>query len=377
MNTKRFALATLLAGPLLFAGAVSLHAAGCCSGDGDFGLDGQWERPDSKDKGPKVVTFVHASFESSRPLFSELNQEFAKRWAKLTGYKLTVTGSHGGTEAQARSIQHGAEPDVVSLDNPGALDELARNTSLLPDSWQSRLPNNSAPYTTTIVFVVEKGNPKNIRDWSGLVADDVKVITPDPRTSGRGRWNYLAAWGHARRTLGGDEAARDFVKKLFDRVPVLNSSARGSADTFTRRGEGDVLLVWESEAHALVKEAGKNRRLEVVTPPSSLLVEPPVAWLDANVGKHQNARVSISFAKFLYTPAAQEIIARHHYRPRLPEVAAKAKVKLPAIELFTLDEQFGGWSVAAREHFAEGKLADQILNVADLAPRGSDRVAGR
>jgi len=373
---KRLAL-PFLAGPLLLLGPTSLHAsAGCCLGAGDFGLDGQWERPDSKEKGPKVVTFIHASFESSRPLYSELNREFARQWSKLTGYKLTVTGSHGGSEAQARSIQHGAEPDIISLESPGIVDELAQKSALLPADWQSRLPHNSAPYTTTIVFVVDKGNPKNIRDWNDLVADGVKVITPDPRTSGRGQWNYLAAWGHARRTLGSDSAARDFVKRIYDATPVLNSSARGAADTFTRRGEGDVLLLWESEAYELVKQRG-NRPLEIVTPPSSLLVEPPVAWLDENLGKHGNARVSISFAKFLYTSEAQEIIARFHYRPRLPEAAAKAKVKLPSIQLFTVDELFGGWSVAAQQHFSKGQLADQILGLADFSSAPSQPLAAR
>lgn len=372
MNSKRILLASLLAAPLFLP--ASLHAAGCCQGQGDFGLDGAWKATDAKDKGPKTVTFVHASFESSRPLFADLNQEFAKQWAKQTGYKLTVTGSHGGTEAQARSIHHGAEPDVVSLDNPGALDELARTTQLLPSSWRSRLPQNSAPYTTTVVFVVEKGNPKGIRDWGDLVADGVKVITPDPRKSGRGQWNYLAAWGYARNHLGSEQAAQDFVTKLYERVPVLNSSATGSAETFTKRGEGDVLILWESDAYALVKEGG-SRRFEVVTPSASILVEPPVAWLDANVGKHENARVSISFAKFLYTPEAQAIIARHYFRPRLPEAAAKSKIRLPEARVFTVDELFGGWEGAVKRHFSSGQAVDQVLRTSGLIPSAQLHVA--
>lgn len=373
MNTKRLALSALLAGPLLLLGTTSLHAAGCCLGAGDFGVEGQWERPKAGDKGgPKVVTFVHASFESSRPLYAELNKEFAKQWVKLTGYKLTVTGSHGGTEAQARSIEYGAEPDIISLDNPGTIDELAQKGSL-PLNWRTRLPNNSAPFTTTVVFVVEKGNPKKIKDWSDLVAGDVKVITPDPQTSGRGRWNYLAAWGYARRAGGSDQAARDYVSQLYSHVPVLNSSGRGATDTFSRRGEGDVLLVWESEALDLVKQDGGKRKLEIVTPSTSILVEPPIAWLDGNLGKHENARVSISFAKFLYTPEAQHIVARYNYRPRLPEAAAKVKRPLP--QLFTVDEQFGGWDVAVQSHFGTGKTAEQILRSADIAPLESLRVA--
>lgn len=374
MNPKRFALLALAAGVLAGPASLNLAASGCCQGNGDFGLDGQWERPDAKDTGPKTVTFVHASFESSRPLFAELNRVFAREWAKKTGYKLTVTGSHGGTEAQTRSIKHGAEPDIVSLDNPGALDEIARTTQALPESWQSRLPDNSAPYTTTVVFVVERGNPKGIRDWGDLVADGVKVITPDPRKSGRGQWNYLAAWGYARRSLGGDAAAQDFVTKLYERVPVLNSSARGATETFTKRGEGDVLLVWESEAYELVRQTG-GRRLEIVTPPTSILVEPPVAWLDANVGKHENARVSISFAKFLYTEEAQEIIGRHFFRPRSAAAAARVRPKLPVLQTFTVEEAFGGWRVAAEQHFNAGRSADQILRTAGVIPADSLTVA--
>jgi len=376
MNTPRSHSLLLLAGSLALLTSVSLRAgSACCSGAGDFGLDGAWEGP-SNVKGPKTVTFSHASYESSRPLFAELNADFAKRWAQKTGFKLTVTETHGGTEAQERAIQKGAEPDIVSFDNPGAIDEIARNSTLLPASWKSRLPDNSAPYTTTVVFVVPKGNPRHIRDWNDLVADGVKVITPDPRTSGRGQWNYLAVWGYARRTQGSDDAARAFVTRFYERVPVLNSSARGAADTFARRGEGDVLLVWESEAHDLVEQSG-GRRLEIVTPPTSILVEPPVAWIDANVGKHENARVSISFAKYLYSPEAQEIIARYHYRPRLPEAAAKAKVKLPDTQFFTVDEQFGGWTGAVQQHFAKGRLVEQILRTADAAPVASSYLATR
>lgn len=376
MNPSRFLPIRRLSGALAFLALISvrlLAGSACCSGSGDFGLEGSWTGPGDA-KGPKTVTFTHASYESSRPLFAELNADFAKRWAKKTGFKLTVSETHGGTEAQERAIQKGAEPDIISLDNPGAIDELARTSTLLPASWKSRLPDNSAPFTTTVVFVVAKGNPRHIRDWNDLVADGVKIITPDPRTSGRGQWNYLAAWGYARRARGSDDAARAFVARLYERVSVLNSSARGAADTFVRRGEGDVLLVWESEARDLLA-AGGGRALEIVTPPASILVEPPVAWIDTHVAKHENARVSISFAKYLYSPEAQEIIARYHYRPRLPEVAAKAK--LPPVQLFTVDEQFGGWSSAAEQHFAKGRLVEQILRTADAAPVATSSVAAR
>ncbi len=375
MKTHRSRYLSLLAGSLAALTSVSLHAgSACCSGAGDYGLEGDWAAPAGA-KGPKTVTFSHASYESSRPLFAELNADFAQRWSKKTGFKLTVTETHGGTEAQERAIQKGAEPDIITLDNPGAIDSLARSTLLLPSFWQSRLPDNSSPYTTTVVFVVPKGNPKHIRDWNDLVAEGVKVITPDPRTSGRGQWNYLAAWGYAQRAQGNDAAARAFVTRLYEHVPVLNSSARGAADTFARRGEGDVLLVWESEAHELVKDS--SRRLEIVTPPTSILVEPAVAWLDVNVGKHENARVSISFAKYLYTPEAQEIIARYHYRPRLPEAAAKAGVKLPDTKLFSVDEQFGGWNGAVQQHFGKGQLAEQILHTADATPVAPSYIATR
>jgi sulfate transport system substrate-binding protein len=280
---------------------------------------------------------------------------------KKTGFKLSVNGSNGATEAQVRSINLGAEPDVLTLDNPGAVDELARKGGLLPADWQSRLPNNSSPYTTTVVFVVEKGNPKNIRDWSDLVRDDVSVITPDPRTSGRGQWNFLAAWGSVLRSGGSDQQARDFVDKLYGRVPVLNSSARGAAETFTARKVGDVLVVWESDAYKLVQQSG-DRKLVVVTPPSTILVEPPVTWVDRNVDKHENARVAVSFLKFLYTEEAQAIIARHHFRPRLPQIADKHGKALAETNVFTVAEQFGGWSEAAKRHFATGQSADQVLH---------------
>jgi sulfate transport system substrate-binding protein len=355
------------------------HAAGCCMGMGAAGLDGDWQAAKGG-SGPKVVEITNASFETSRDLFVELNADFAERWARKTGYTLTVNESHASSEAQAHAILLGADPDLVSLDNPAAIDELSTKGKLLPADWQTRLPNNSSPFTTAVVFVVEKGNPKHIRDWSDLVADGIAVVTPNPLTSGRGQWNYFSAWSYAFHALGGPDKAREFLSKLYQNAPVLNSSARGSIETFTKKNIGDVLLVWESDARLLAAQS-TARKLEIVTPSSSILVEPPVAYLDHNIEKHVTSRVTISFAKYLYLADAQGIIARHGYRPRLQEAATKFQASFPPIKFYTVTDEFGSWAAAKKQHFEAGGVYESIASkantVAQLTPAAAQANANR
>ena len=341
------------------------RAAGCCEGQGAFGLEGEWQ-PAKGSSGPRVVEFTNASFETSRELFADLNRDFAGRWLHRTGYTLTVHESHASSETETRAILFGADPDVVSFDNSAAIDELAVKGKLLPAGWQKRLPDNSAPFTTAVVFLVEKGNPKHIRDWSDLVADGVSLVTPNPETSGRGQWNYLSAWTYARHALGGPDQARDFLLKLYRNAAVLNSNARGSVESFITKKTGDVLILWESDARALVAQP-TPRKLEIVTPSTSILVEPPVACLDRNVEKHRNARVSVSFLKYLYSAEAQEIIARHAYRPRLPSIATKYQASFPPIKFFTVADEFGTWAAARKQHFEAGGIYEGIAARTRLA----------
>jgi sulfate transport system substrate-binding protein len=347
------------------------QAAGCCEGQGAFGLEGEWQ-PAKGGSGPKVVEITNASFETSRELFADLNRDFAERWLRRTGYTLTVHESHASTETEARAILLGADPDVVSFDNSAAIDELAEKGKLLPADWQKRLPDNSAPFTTAVVFLVEKGNPKHIRDWSDLVADGVSLVTPNPETSGRGRWNYLSAWTYARHALGGPDEARDFLVRLYRNAAVLNSNARGSVESFITKKTGDVLILWESDARALVAQP-TPRKIEIVTPSSSILVEPPVTYLDRNVEKHVTPRVAASFLKYLCNADAQEIIARHAYRPRLPAIAAKHQASFPPIKFYTVADEFGTWAAAQKQHFEadgiyEGIAARARLDAAVPAP---------
>ncbi len=355
MKSHPFVTAALALNLLL---PISARAAGCCEGEGAFGLEGDWQ-PAKGGVGPKVVEITNASFETSRDLFADLNQDFAERWLHKTGYTLTVHESHASTETEVRAILLGADPDIVSFDNPSAIDELAVKGKLLPADWQGRLPNNSAPFTTAVVFLVEKGNPKHIHDWSDLVADGVSVVTPNPETSGRGQWNYLSAWTYARHALGSPDQARDFVAKLYRNAVVLNSNARGSVETFVTKKTGDVLILWESDARALLAQP-TPRKLEIVTPSSSILVEPPVAYLDQNTKKHVTPRVTVSFLKYLYSADAQAIIARHAYRPRLTAAAAKSKTVFPEIKLFTVADEFGTWSAARKQHFEAGGIYESI-----------------
>ena len=305
------------------------------------------------------VKLLNVSYDPTRELYQELNTAFAKRWKNETGQALSVQQSHGGSGAQARAVIDGLEADVVTLALAYDIDAIAEK-GLLARDWQQRLPNNASPYTSTIVFLVRKGNPKGIKDWNDLVRQDVKVITPNPKTSGGARWNYLAAWGFALKTGGGDEAkARAFVTQLYRNVPVLDTGARGSTITFVQRGLGDVLLAWENEAFLAINELGKDK-LEIVVPSVSILAEPPVAVVDQVVDRHRTRKAAEAYLQFLYTREGQEIAAKHYYRPRSEAVAAANADRFPRIALFTIDDTFNGWAAAQKTHFAEGGVFDQI-----------------
>ena len=306
------------------------------------------------------ITLLNASYDPTRELYHAYNAAFAKHWAAQTGEKVTIRQSHGGSGRQARSVIDGLEADVVTLALAYDIDEIARVARLLPADWQSRLPNNSSPYTSTIVFLVRKGNPKGIRDWDDLVKPGVSVITPNPKTSGGARWNYLAAWAYALKQSGGDEdKAKQFVADLYSRVPVLDTGARGSTTTFVQRGIGDVLLAWENEAFLAINELGPDQ-VEIVVPSSSILAQPPVAVIDKNVDDHGTRKVAEAYLEYLYTPEAQEIAAKNFYRPIDKAVAAKYKSQFPDIPMVTIDDTFGGWQEAQKKHFADGGIFDQI-----------------
>ncbi len=302
-----------------------------------------------------TVELLNASYDPTRELYSEVNAAFARDWKQRTGQEVVIRQSHGGSGKQARAVVDGLEADVVTLALGWDVDAIAR-AGLLPASWQQRLPQRSAPYTSTIVFLVRKGNPKKIHDWPDLVRPDVAVVTPSPKSSGGARWNYLAAWGQAARR-GGEAAAREYVRRLYRNVPVLDSGARGATTTFARRGIGDVLLAWENEALLAVEKLGPDR-LEVVVPPVSILAEPPVALVDAVVDARGTRPVAQAYLEFLYSEEGQRIAARNHFRPR-SEAAARLQ-PLPALERFTVDEAFGGWRNAQATHFADGGTFDQI-----------------
>ncbi len=304
-------------------------------------------------------TLLNVSYDPTRELYAAIGKAFAERWKAQSGETLVVRTSNGGSGAQARAVIDGLEADVVTLGLAWDIDAIAERAHLLPADWQHRLPDNSAPYTSTIVFVVRKGNPQRIKDWDDLVKPGLKVITPNPKTSGGARWNYLAAWGHVLRKGGSTAEARDFVAKLYANVPVLDSGARGATMTFAQRRQGDVLIAWENEAFLAVNEFGKDK-VEIVVPSASILAEPPVAVVDANVDRHGTRKPAEAFLAFLYSPEGQEIAARNYYRPRLPEVAQRHAERFPRIPLFTVDEIFGGWRQAQATHFADGGIFDQI-----------------
>ena len=308
----------------------------------------------------KDVTLLNVSYDPTRELYVDFNKAFATHWKAKTGDTVSVKQSHGGSGKQARSVIDGLDADVVTLALAYDVDELAAKAKLIPADWQKRLPHNSAPYTSTYIFLVRKGNPKGIRNWDDLIKPGVSVITANPKTSGGARWGYLAAYGYALKAPGGNDAkARDFVAKLFANVPVLDSGARGSTVTFAERNIGDVLLAWENEAHLSLKEFGADK-FEIVYPPVSILAEPPVAVVDRNVDKKGTRAVAQAYLEYLYTPEGQEIAARNFYRPIDAKVAAKYEKNFPKVNLFTIDEVFGGWAKAQKAHFADGGVFDQI-----------------
>ncbi|MCP3101501.1 sulfate ABC transporter substrate-binding protein [Myxococcus sp. K15C18031901] len=306
------------------------------------------------------VTLLNVSYDPTRELYEDFNTAFAKHWEATTGKKVSIRQSHGGSGKQARAVIDGLEADVVTLALAYDVDMLHDKAKLIPEDWQKRLEQNSAPYTSTIVFVVRKGNPKGIRDWDDLVREGISVITPNPKTSGGARWNYLAAWGHALRKPGGTEAtAQAYVEKLFRNVPVLDSGARGATTTFAERGLGDVLIAWENEAFLLTDEVGRER-FEIVVPSESILAEPPVAVVDHNVDKRGTRAVAEAYLRYLYSEEGQELAARHHYRPRSAAVAQRHAARFADVKLFTIDEAFGGWRKAQAAHFDDGAVFDRI-----------------
>jgi sulfate/thiosulfate transport system substrate-binding protein len=305
------------------------------------------------------TTLLNVSYEPTRRFYSEFNRIFSERWQAERGERITVYQSHGGSGKQARSVTFGLEADVVTLALAYDIDAVSERAKLLPPDWQKRLPDNSAPYTSTIVFLVRTGNPKQIRDWSDLARPDVAVITPNPKTSGGARWNHLAAWGYALRQSRNDEGkAREFMASLYRNVPVLDTGARGATITFTRRQMGDVLIAWENEALLAAQEVNADA-VEVVVPSISILAEPPVAIVDKVVDKRRTREAAQKYLEFLYSPEGQELAARHYFRPRSPEVAARHADRFAKLELMTID-QFGGWSQAQKIHFADGGIFDQI-----------------
>ena len=304
---------------------------------------------------------LNVSYDPTREFYQEFNAAFAKQWKQETGKTLTVKQSHGGSGKQARSVIDGLSADVVTLALSGDIDVIAKQANLLPKDWQTRLPNNSSPYTSTIVFVVRKGNPKGIKNWGDLVRPGLQVITPNPKTSGGARWNYLAAWAFAEREFGGDKAKiTEYIKSLYKNVPVLDTGARGSTTTFAQRGIGDVLLSWENEAHLIAKEfPGKT---QIIIPSISILAEPPVAVLDKNAKKHGTEALAKAYVTYLYSAEAQEIAGKHFYRPRDAKALAKWSKNFPKINLVTVDKEFGGWGKAQKTHFDDGGTFDQIYD---------------
>jgi len=307
------------------------------------------------------ATLLNVSYDPTREFYKAFNEAFAADWKARTGEEVTINQSHGGSGKQARAVIDGLDADVVTLALAGDIDQIARITGKLPQDWAKRLPHNSAPYTSTIVFIVRKGNPKGIRDWGDLVKDGVSVITPNPKTSGGARWNYLAAWAFAAKTNGGDETrAKQFIADLYRNVPVLDTGARGSTTTFAQRGLGDVLISWENEAFLVLQEFGGDN-FEIVVPSLSIKAEPPVALVDANAEAKGNTKVARAYLEFLYSPTGQKLAAHHFFRPSDPSAADSADlVRFPKLELVTIDDSFGGWASAQQKHFADGGIFDEI-----------------
>ena len=308
------------------------------------------------------VTLLNVSYDPTRELYQDFNKAFAKEWKSKTGDNVTIKQSHGGSGKQARAVVDGLDADVVTLALAYDIDAVAERGAVAKD-WQKRLAHNSSPYTSTIVFLVRKGYPKGFKDWNDLVKPGVSVITPNPKTSGGARWNYLAAWGYALKQSGGNEAsAKEFVGKLLKNVPVLDSGARGATTTFVERGVGDVLLAWENEALLAIKELGPEK-FDIVAPSLSILAEPPVAIVDRGVDKHGTRKVAEAYLQYLYSDAGQEIAAKNYYRPTAPTIAKKYEAQFPKVKLFTIDEVFGGWTKTQKAHFDDGGVFDQIYAV--------------
>jgi len=310
----------------------------------------------------KQISLLNVSYDPTRELYQDYNKAFAKYWKDKTGDDVTINQSHGGSGKQARAVIDGLDADVVTLGLAYDIDSIAEKSGLLPQNWQSLLPNNSTPYTSTIVFLVRKGNPKDIKDWDDLAKPGISVITPNPKTSGGARWNYLAAWGYAAKKFNGDESKiKDFVGAIYKNVSVLDSGSRGSTTTFVERGIGDVLISWENEAYLAVNELGPDK-FEIVIPSLSILAEPPVAVVQSNTDRHGTTAVAEEYLKYLYSDEGQEIIARNYYRPRNPAIAQKYSNQFKPVNLFTIDT-LGGWQVAQKKHFADGGTFDQIYSV--------------
>lgn len=308
----------------------------------------------------KSITLLNVSYDPTRELYEDYNKVFAQHWKDKTGEEVVINQSHGGSGKQARAVIDGLEADVVTLALAYDIDAIAEKSSLIPKNWQARLPNNSAPYTSTIVFLVRKGNPKNIKDWDDLAREGISVITPNPKTSGGARWNYLAAWGYGLKKWDNAEGkVKEFLKAIFKNVPVLDSGARGSTTTFVERGIGDVFISWENEAYLAVNELGPDK-FEIVVPSVSILAEPSVTVVDRNVDRRKTRKIAEEYLNFLYTSEGQEIAAKHYYRPRLESVATKYADKFQTVNLFTIDEVFGGWQKAQKIHFADKGIFDQL-----------------
>jgi sulfate/thiosulfate-binding protein len=309
-----------------------------------------------------AAELLNVSYDPTRELYQEFNAAFIKHWKAQGGEDLTIKQSHGGSGKQARAVIDGLEADVVTLALGGDVDQLAKKSDLIPADWQKRLPDNSAPYTSTIVFLVRKGNPKGIKDWNDLAKDGVEVVTPNPKTSGGARWNYLAAWGYALKQPGGsDETARDLVTRIYKNTKVLDSGARGSLTTFTERGIGDVFISWENEAHLATKELGPDK-YDIVLPSISILAEPTVTVVDKVVDKKGTRKIAEAYLNYLYSDEGQDIAGKHFYRPRNKTFADKYKDQLLPIDLFTIDDVFGGWDKATQVHFSDGGIFDQIYD---------------
>ena len=303
------------------------------------------------------LTLLNVSYDPTRELYLEFNAAFAKHWKATSGQDVTIKQSHGGSGKQARSVIDGLDADVVTLALAGDVDALNKQAQLIPPNWQKRLPHNSSPYTSTIVLVVRQGNPKGIKDWDDLVKPGIGVITPNPKTSGGARWNYLAAWEFAKRKYGSEAKAKEFVTKLFTNVPVLDSGARGSSVTFAQRNQGDVFISWENEAYLLEKEFGA--KVDIVYPSISILAEPPVTVVDKNVDRKGTRKVAEAYLQYLYSDEGQEIAGKNFYRPTNDKIKAKYEKALPKLPLFTIEQAFGGWEKAAKDHFSDGAIYDQ------------------